>query len=410
MAKTNESDFLNEVMGFDTNNLSIFDETPSAEVNPRIYKTNPVKLSKSEDGHYHSKIRIVYNPFNIRESVVKSVKYSMKDKDGFFQADSLLSLNNKSCPIFTAWKKLHFAKTEDGEPDTKKDNWSKEMFKKAEAKWVLIQVLEDDNQPETVGQFKAWKLPFSIWEVMDAKMHPTPESKKAPVPYLDYLFGPALELDVAPGPEDKDHPERKQREISYSLCSFDATGTPIMKTDCEPLFDDEQLEFIEKYEKAKAALAEAKSKLEKAKTDKQKKDSKAVIEKCEKFIAENQNELKPLYKIALDYMRENAFDIVDECGYHEWDAALTARVNNWLTVVAAMKDPQFFSVDELDEDSPAPKKAKKTTTKKEEPKSEFENFLDEDEPETEENEFPEVDEPETEDEFEDDMDEDDLPF
>ena len=87
MPKNAETDFLNEVMGFDTNNLSIFDETPKAEANPHIYKTNPVKLSKSEDGHYHSRIRIIYNPFNIRESVVKSVKYNMRDADGFFQAD-----------------------------------------------------------------------------------------------------------------------------------------------------------------------------------------------------------------------------------------------------------------------------------------------------------------------------------
>lgn len=404
MAKTNESDFLNEVMGFDTNNLSIFDEAPaSGEVNPRIYKTNPVKLSKTEDGHYHAKIRILYNPFNIRESVVKSVKYSMKDKDGFFQADSKLALNNKSCPIFTAWKKLHFAKTEDNEPDTKKDAWSKEMFKKDESKWVLIQVMEDDNQPEAVGQFKAWKLPFSIWEVMEAKMHPSADSKKTPAPLMDYLFGPMLELDVAPGPEDKEHPERKQREISYSLCSFESNGTPIMKVDGEPMFDDEQLDFISKYETAKSKLAESKAKLEKAKTAKQKSDLEGVIAKCEKFIADNQEALKPLYRIALNYLKENTFDIVDECGYHEWDAALTVRVNNWLTVVNAMKDPQFFSVDELDEDFPK-QKAKKPAPKKEAAVvDEADPFADVMNEEDEDEELPEV-------EDEEDADPDDLPF
>ena len=397
MAKNNENDFLNEVMGFDTNNLAIFDESSSSgEINPRIYKTNPVKLSKTEDGQYHAKIRIIYNPFNIRESVVKSVKYNMKDKDGFFQADSKLALNNKNCPIFIAWKKLHFAKDENNQPDTKKDAWSKEMFKKNESKWVLVQILEDDNQPELVGQFKAWKLPYNIWEIMDNKMHPTPDSKKAPVPFMDYLFGPALELNVAPGPDDKEHPERKQREISYSLCEFESTGTPIMQIDGEPLFDDDQLDFISKYETAKAKKVECNIKLPKAKTAKAKKDLEDTIAKCDAFINDNQDNLKELYKIALAYVKENAFDIFDECGYHEWDTALTARVNNWLTVVNAMKDPQFFSPNELDDEQPKTSK-KINIPKKEEDSDPFQDVIEETSDTEEED-------------FDEEISEDDLPF
>lgn len=342
MPKNAENDFLNEVMGFDTNNLSIFDEAPKAEGNPRIYKTNPVKLSKSEDGHYHAKIRILYNPFNIRESVVKRVTYSMRDSEGFFQADSKLSLNDRKCPIFTAWKKLHFAKLPSGEPDTVKDAWSKEKFDKSETKWVLVQIIEDENQPELVGQFKAWKLPFTIWEKLEAKMHPTSD-KKTPVALMDYLFGPCLELDVAPGEDDPKHPERKEREISYSLCEFETEATPVIDVNGESLFSEEDTEFLEKY-------TEAKSKSVKGKTAEIKKKALDYIEK-------NQEKLKSLYRIALNYLKENAFDIVAECGYHEWDAALTARVNAWLDKVSKMIDPvdDFSNVADTSTDKPQTK-------------------------------------------------------
>lgn len=386
MPKNAEADFLNEVMGFDTNNLSIFDETPKAESNPRIYKTNPVKLSKSEDGHYHARIRILYNPFNIRESIVKSVKYNMRDTDGFFQADSKLALNDKKCPIFTAWKKLHFAKLPDGAPDTVKDKWSKEKFDKTEAKWVLIQVLEDENQPDEVGKFKAWKLPFTIWEKLEAKMHPTSD-KKAPVALMDYLFGPALELDVAPGEDDPKHPERKEREISYSLCEFESDPTPMMSIEGESLFSEEDAEFLEEY-------TEAKSKLTKAKNAKAKKEA-------EDFVAKNQDKLKGLYRIALNYIKENAFDIVEECGYHEWDAALTARVNAWLEKVSKMIDPEGNEVETTAAETK--KTTKKASKKSEEEDSDpFQDVVDENSEEEDEEDY--------ENNFEDEDGEGDLPF
>lgn len=383
MPKNAETDFLNEVMGFDTNNLSIFDETPKTEANPHIYKTNPVKLSKSEDGHYHSRIRIIYNPFNIRESVVKSVKYNMRDADGFFQADSKLAINDKKCPIFTAWKKLHFAKTPDGQPDTVKDAWSKEKFDKTEAKWVLVQIIEDENQPEEVGKFKAWKLPFTIWEKLEAKMHPTSE-KKAPVALMDYLFGPCLELDVAPGEDDPKHPERKEREISYSLCEFETDPTPVVSLEGESLFSDEDVEFLEEYTEAKAKIAKAKN-------------AKAKKE-AEDFVAKNQEKLKGLYRIALNYVKENAFDLVAECGYHEWDAALTARVNAWIDKVSKMIDPTGFDGEVLSNEE------SKTKTKKAPKKTEeddpFQDVIDETSDDDEEETFDD----------DEDVDEGDLPF
>ena len=233
------------------------------------------------------------------------------------------------------------------------------MFDKNESKWVLIQVVEDDNQPDEVGKFKAWKLPFTIWEKLEAKMHPTSE-KKTPVALMDYLFGPALEIDVTPGEDDPKHPERKEREISYSLCEFETDPTPVITIEGEPLFTEEEIEFIEEYASAKAKIA-------KAKTEKAKKP-------LEEYCKENLADLKKLYKKALDYIKENAFDLVEECGYHEWDATLTARVNAWLDKVGQMIDPANDSTEIQ------PKTSSKPNTDEDDP---FQDVLDESEDEEE---------------------------
>lgn len=104
------------------------------------------------------------------------------------------------------------------------------MYDKTESQWVLVQILEDENQPELVGKIMVWKLPKAIFNKMTAKMNPSPESKKSPVPVMDYLIGLPLDLDVAPGPDDPKAPERKQREINYDLCDFDTEYAPIIKS------------------------------------------------------------------------------------------------------------------------------------------------------------------------------------
>lgn len=311
-----------EFMDFNPSDLSCFQEPEATASNPNVYNTNPVKFSKTEDGHYHSRIRLIYNVFDPRNgSIVKEVRYTMNDEKGLFFAPSKLAINKKNeCPLFTSWKSLHFS----GDP--KKDEWAKAMFEKREAQWVTVQVIEDDNAPELVGKILAFKLPKSVWNKMEAKMHPSPESKKMPQPIMDYLFGPTLTLDVAPGPDDKDHPERKQREISYDLCEFDTDPTPIINVDGTPFFTDEEIELIENYNSLNNAIMKAKT--DKAKEAKQKEKDALVPQ------------VKALYSKAVEYLKENSLDIVEEKGFREWDENLTNRVNKWLKAVMSMKDPR----------------------------------------------------------------------
>lgn len=313
------SNFIDEIMDFNPSELSVFQEPVSNNnYEQNIYKPNPAK-SKSESGNYIAKVRLIYNAHNVKRSVVDQAVYAMKDQDGFFLVRSSLAEGNRDCPIFKSWKKLWFS------GDEAKKAWAKQMYEKTESKWAMVQILEDENQPELVGQFKAMKLPKAIYEKMAARMNPAPETKKTPVAIMDYLIGLPLELNVQPGPDDPQNPTRKQREISYTLCDFEADYAPIIKVDGTPLFTDEELELIDNYNAAKQEIAKNKS--------------KAKVEAAQKTIQDNMAAVKALYQKALDYVKENSFDLVDECAYAEWDEATTKRVQSWIDTVAVMQDP-----------------------------------------------------------------------
>jgi hypothetical protein len=46
----------------------------------------------------------------------------------------------------------------------------------------------------------------------------------------------------------------------------------------------------------------------------------------------------------LDYLKENSFDLVDECGYKDWDEATEKRVADWIQLVVNMCNPATTSV------------------------------------------------------------------
>lgn len=333
MAQTQE--FIDEVMGFDPSTVvTAFEETNTDNggkkyVNPNIYKTNPAN-SVNEDGHYHSKVRVLLNPYDIKRSIVHQVRYNMRDDKGFFTAISLLSVGNKECPIFKGWKSLWFAKIANPEDpkqmieDTEKKEWAKSHFDKNESDWVLVQIIEDENQPELVGQFKVMKIAKAVLNRLLAKMNPS-DPKKQKQPLMDYIFGPVLDMDVAPGPDDPNQPERKQREISYDLCDFDTDPTPIIKVDGTPLFSDDEIEIIDEYNAANNDMVKAKT--------------AAKVEAAKAKKAELAPQVRELYAKAVEYVKTCAFDPIVECGYTPWSAELTTRVQAWLDKVTAMVEP-----------------------------------------------------------------------
>lgn len=318
---------VDDLLGLNPSDLSVFHEKPQTGYDANVYKTNP-KDSKSESGNYLSKVKIIYNPFNVKSSIVHQATYYMQDSEGGMLVRSKLGDGDRSCKIFSAWKQLWFS------GDETKKAWAKEMFNKTESNWVLVQIIEDMNKPELVGKFMVMKIAQDIYDKLSAKMNPATETGKQPVSVMDYLIGPVLEMNVQPGPDDPKHPERKQREISYSLCDFEDEYTPIINVDGSPLFTDEELELIDGYYTANKDSVGAKTESKR----------QAAIQTKASLI----NDIKVLYKKALDYVKENAVNLEDECKFHEWDEKTMKRVQNWIDIVLSMRDPKTVSSNVMD--------------------------------------------------------------
>ena len=279
-----------------------------------LYKTNP-KQSTSADGVYRSKVRIILNPKSPENSVVRASQYWLKSATRSLGVVSSLSINDRSCPIFTAFKKLWYSN------DENQKALAKRIFQKNESLWCIVQILEDDNQPEMVGQFKIMKLAQDIYVKLSDKMNPSPESKRVPYPALDALIGLELNLEVQPGPNDPKDPTRVNREISYSLSQF-GDATPV-----QGVFSEEELELIYEYAEAYDAALNGK-------TDKKKKEGE---EKANSLFPQ----LAPLYQKAEAYIKENVkFDLQEEKGYKPWSGYTKDFVEQWLAVVNAGGDPE----------------------------------------------------------------------
>lgn len=317
---------LDTIMGFNPSDLSVFQEQPQASYeDPLIYKTKPSE-SITEDGVYHSVVKILYNPFDVKQSIVKQLVYSFRDENGFFMVDSNLVNGDKTCPIFTSWKKLWYPET------VERRAFAKEHYQRSEPNWVLVQIMEDENQPENIGKLMFWKMPYAVLEKLTAKMNPV-GGKKQPLQLMDYLIGRALEIVVQPGPDDPKHPERKKREISYTLCDFSEDYKVITKIDGTPLFSDEEYAIIDEYVTLRDKAGKGKVK-GKDKTPEQIKEEIIEINK-----SEIGNKMRDLYKKAIEYLKENAPNLVDHFYFKEWDEATRARVMKLLSKLEKMEDP-----------------------------------------------------------------------
>jgi len=360
MANTNES-IIDAVMGFNPADAVAgvaFQTEKTGQFNKNIYKTNPASQDitlVSEDGHYYSKVKVLMNPFNLdkpkaqQAHVVHQARYNMRDAQGFFTAVSSLSVGDKECPLFKGFKKLHYARIADEKgqlvEDTEKVEWAKKMFDKSESDWCLVQVIEDENRPDLVGQILMMKLPKAIMNRLQAKMNPT-DKTKTKQPLMDYIFGPVLEMNVVPGPDDPSQPSRKSREVSYDLCDFATDPTPIIKTDGTQFFTDEEIELIDEYNNYQEAYNKALSDAAKAKTETLKNKAVAKMEEAEGNKEALRSQIRPLYARAIEYVKANALNLEAEVANYHWDAQLTARVNAWLTKVLAMKNPEILDIDE----------------------------------------------------------------
>ena len=325
-----------DILNFNPSQLSAFndEQKTSRASNPMIYKTKPDE-SKSSDGVYRSTIRVIYNPFDLKHSILEQVSYSMTDKDGWFSAVSSLTNGDTNCPIFKAWKKCHYEKENaalHNQAETKA-NGGKGLFDRRTSRYVTIQVIEDKNHPELEGNYMFWKMPVAIWKKIQNKMNPAEDSGKAPIPIMDFLMGRAIELEVTPGPDDPKAPTRKTREISYDTSEVTDEIISCTNPDKSPILNDEQQDICDRYIKMMKPVWKER-------------DAEKRIKLIEEINQDsNTKEFSRIYsEEVLPTIKGFCPNLIDELGYKPWGEELTKRVSNWIDVVLACKDP---SVDSL---------------------------------------------------------------
>lgn len=323
----------NDILGFDPQDLSVFhteDQKPQSQGNPLIYKTRPAD-SVSEDHHYYSTIKVVYNPFNPKQSILDQQSYAIQDKDGWLTVVSSLTINDTSCPIFKAWKKCHFAKKEENlalwKQAAKEEEGGNQLFDKRYARYCVIQVLEDNNQPDLVGKFLFWKLPKSIYDLIQSRMNPSVESKKAPIPVMDYLFGRAIELEVVPGPGNPGE-ERYARETKY-IGTLTEDVVSCVNPDGSPLLNDAEQAILNSYITAMSPVWREKDPVKRA-------ELKAAVDADANTI-----ELRKFYNEKIfPQIKQWCPNLIEQLGYKPWTPEVTARVQHWIDIVLAGNNPK----------------------------------------------------------------------
>jgi len=325
----------NDVLGFNPQDLFKNDSEGASNQpsgNGLVYRMRPAD-SKSDDGIYRATIKVVYNPFDRKHSFLDQQTYAMNDAQGFFSVVSSLTLNNeegKNCPIFKAWKKCRYAEEKSALwlQQAKREDGGRSLFDKRMARYCVVQILADENQPDLVGSFKLWKIPASIYEIIKQKQDPT-DPKKAAIPVMDFLFGRSIDVEVTPGPDDKNAPERKTREIKYSgelsediVSCINPDGSPLL-TSAEQDILDEYVDAMKKVWKSK--------------------DPEERNELLKEVLADdNTAEFRKIYSRVLEEIKTWAPNL-DTLSYHEWTPEVKARVENWIKVVLEGNDPRTAS-------------------------------------------------------------------
>lgn len=328
-----------DVLGFNPQDLfNNNGDNNSSSQDPKnsiLYHTRP-KDSVSEDGHYRAKIKIIYNPEAPKASFLEQQSYGLQDTDGFFNVISSLTIDDKSCPVFTSWKKCRYSEkgSELYNQALTKDQGGKGLYDKRFARYVLVQIIKDKNQPDLVGSFKIWKLPTSIYNLLQNAMNPSEESGKMAIPVLDYLFGRTISIDVAPGPDDPKNPQRKTREIAYTG-DISKNATSCINPDGSPLLNDEEQEILDAYVKK---ISEA--------WDMECEDKDEIEERNALVAKVNSSDeykaLIPIYSKVFNQIKEWAPKL-DSFSYKPWSSQVSERVDHWIKIVESGNDPAKMS-------------------------------------------------------------------
>lgn len=314
-----------DILSFDASQLSINNQPVAKSAgNPNLYRPRPAD-AKSEDGIYRATIKVIWNPYDLRRSVLEQQSYALQDAAGYFNVVSSLTDNDTNCPVFKAWKTCHYSKDVNLQrQELPKDKGGRALFDKRYARFVTIQVLDDPNNPDLNGKYMFWKMPKAVWEVIKAKQEPT-NPAKSPVPVMDFLFGRAIDLEVKPGP-GKPGDERYTRETTYSADLSEET-VACVNPDGSSILSAAQQIVLDTYVDAMKAVW------------KEKDPEQRNIKKTQVDLDPNTKQLKSFYREVIEKIKSFCPNLIENLGYKPWSEDVITRVQNWINIVLAGNDP-----------------------------------------------------------------------
>ena len=318
-----------DILSFTADQLTVNTPVESKKTgNANIYKPKPAD-SKSDDGIYRAQIKIIYNPFDLRRSILEQQSYALQDAQGFFSVVSSLTDADTSCPVFKAWKTCHYSKDVNlQKQELGADKGGRGLFNKRFARYATIQVIEDLNNPELNGRYMFWKVPKAVYEVIDAKQRPT-NPAKSPIPVMDFLFGRAIDLEVIPGP-GKPGDETYTRQTSYR-CEITEDIVSCLNPDCSPILNSEQQAIVDTY------VDEIK------KVWKEKDPARRQVMQQQIDMMPNTAQLKAMYRTVIEKIKSFCPNLIEEMGYKEWTPEVKERVQKWIDIVLQGNDPATIS-------------------------------------------------------------------
>lgn len=318
-----------DILSFTADQLAVNNPVETKKSgNSNIYKPRPVD-SKSDDGIYRAQIKIIYNPYDLRRSIIEQQAYALQDGQGYFTVVSSLTNNDTSCPIFKAWKTCHYSKDLNlQKQELAIDKGGKGLFNKRFARYATIQVIDDQNNPDLNGKYMFWKVPKAVYEVIDAKQRPT-NIAKAPIPVMDFLFGRAIDIEVIPGP-GKPGDDSYTRQTSYR-CDITDEIVSCANPDMTPILSPAEQTIVDNY-------------VNDIKTVWREKDpEKRRAMQAEIDLKPNTAALKQMYRKVIEQIKSFCPNLVEELGYNEWSQEVKDRVQNWINIVLSGNDPTSIS-------------------------------------------------------------------
>lgn len=315
-----------DILSFTADQLAVNNQAERRSSGPaNLYKPKPAD-AKSADGVYRATIKVIYNPFDLRNSVLDQQSYALQDAQGFFSVVSSLTNNDTNCPIFKAWKTCRYSKDPVLQHQIEEDADGNKIFDKRYARYVVIQVIDDPNNTDLNGSYLLWKCPKAVWDTVNAKQKPAPESGKASVPVMDFLFGRSIDLEVVPGP-GKPGDTTYTRQTSYR-CELSEDVVSCTNPDGSSLLNDSQQEVLDTYVAAMKKVWKEKD------ADKR----NALL--AEVNADENTKVLRTFYKNVIEKIKTFCPNLMETLGYKEWTAEVKTRVQKWIDIVLSGNDPR----------------------------------------------------------------------